>query len=342
MVRATHVEAPALDGVRALSRPVRRGRGGRGARAERSASPSPSRSRPQPEPLAEPEPEPAESPEADEPALTPQGHRRSAVTESDEIDYRMPKPSFLEALERGAEGGHQGHRAHGRPARGDAQPLQRRGARDRHRHRPARDALRAAARSRDQDVEGRHAEGRPGLRPGRGAGAHPRADPRQAGGGRGGAQPGAQDGAPRRRLPGRSERLVAAVGLARQGHRRQGDRHRPRQAAAHPDRRHHRLRKVRLRERDALVGPAALVAERAAHGARGPEAGRAQPLRGHPAPAHAGRHEPAPGRQRARQPDQGDGGALRRDEPREDAQPHRAQPRAPAARASRRSRTSSA
>ena len=47
--------------------------------------------------------------------------------------------------------------------------------------------------------------------------------------------------------------LVAAVGLARQGHRRQGDRHRPRQAAAHPHRRHHRLRKVRLRERDALV-----------------------------------------------------------------------------------------
>ena len=31
-----------------------------------------------------------------------------------------------------------------------------------------------------------------------------------------------------------------------------------------------------------------------------------------PAPAHAGRHQPAPGRERARQPDQGDGGALRR------------------------------
>ena len=60
------------------------------------------------------------------------------------------------------------------------------------------------------------------------------------------------------------ERLVAAVGLARQGHRRQGDRHRPRQAAAHPHRRHHRLRKVGLRERDALLGPAALLAERAA------------------------------------------------------------------------------
>ena len=31
----------------------------------------------------------------EEPALTPQGHRRSAVTESENIDYRMPGTSFL-------------------------------------------------------------------------------------------------------------------------------------------------------------------------------------------------------------------------------------------------------
>ncbi len=37
------------------------------------------------------------------------------------------------------------------------------------------------------------------------------------------------------------EGLVPAVGVARQGHRRQGDRHGPGQAAAHPHRRHHRL-----------------------------------------------------------------------------------------------------
>ena len=60
------------------------------------------------------------------------------------------------------------------------------------------------------------------------------------------------------------EGLVAAVGLARQGHRRQGDRHRPRQAAAHPDRRHHRLRQVGLRERDAVVAPAARRPQRGA------------------------------------------------------------------------------
>ena len=51
---------------------------------------------------------------------------------------------------------------------------------------------------------------------------------------------------------------------------------------------------------------------------------------------------PAPGRERARQPDQGDGGALRGDEPRQDAQPGRAEPRARARRASAPLPTSSA
>ena len=99
---------------------------------------------------------------------------------------------------------------------------------------------------------------------------------------------------------------------------------------------------VGLRERDALDVLLRSVPERGAHGAGGPQARGAQPLRGHPAPAHAGRHEPAPGRQRARQPDQGDGGALRRDEPGQDAQPHRAQPRARAPGRARRCPTSSA
>jgi DNA segregation ATPase FtsK/SpoIIIE, S-DNA-T family len=46
----------------------------------------------------EPEPEPEyEEPEGDEPEveLTPMGNRRSPVTESDDIEYRMPKLSFL-------------------------------------------------------------------------------------------------------------------------------------------------------------------------------------------------------------------------------------------------------
>jgi len=41
------------------------------------------------------EPEPEPEPEYDEPELTPMGNRRSPVTESDDIDYRMPKLSFL-------------------------------------------------------------------------------------------------------------------------------------------------------------------------------------------------------------------------------------------------------
>jgi DNA segregation ATPase FtsK/SpoIIIE, S-DNA-T family len=48
----------------------------------------------EPEPVPElPQPEPEE--DAGEPELTPMGHRRSPVTESDDIDYRMPKLSFL-------------------------------------------------------------------------------------------------------------------------------------------------------------------------------------------------------------------------------------------------------
>ena len=72
----------------------------------------------------------------------------------------------------------------------------------------------------------------------------------------------APDRPPRRRLPGRARRLVPAHRLARQGHRRQGDRHRPRQAAARARGRHDRLGQVRLRQRDAHVDPAARLPER--------------------------------------------------------------------------------
>ncbi len=290
--------------------PSRRDRYADRRRARRSDEPEP-----QPEPDAEPRaratsiedrPGAAGGAHADgQPPLG--GHRgrrpsttacRSRASSSAPTAPRRSTPKGIERDRRAADRG--------------AQPLQRRGARDRHGHRPARDPLRAAPGARHQDVQGRPAQGRPRLRAGRRAGAHPRPDPRQAGGGRRGAQPGAQDGPPRRRVPGRAQGLVAAVGLARQGHRRQGDRHRPRQAAAHPDRRHHRLRQVGLRQRDAVVAPAARRPQRGAPRAGRPQAGRAQPLRGHPAPAHPGGHQPAPGGQRARQPDQGDGGALRR------------------------------
>ncbi len=47
------------------------------------------------EPEVEPEPEPEEEAADAEDELTPMGNRRSPVTESDDIDYRMPKLSFL-------------------------------------------------------------------------------------------------------------------------------------------------------------------------------------------------------------------------------------------------------
>jgi DNA segregation ATPase FtsK/SpoIIIE, S-DNA-T family len=77
VVRATHVEAPALDA------------------AERFPDLYD-------EPPPEPEDEPAEAevaeeaePEPQPPELTPMGQRRSAVTESDDFDYRLPKAAFL-------------------------------------------------------------------------------------------------------------------------------------------------------------------------------------------------------------------------------------------------------
>ena len=64
-----------------------------------------------------------------------------------------------------------------------------------------------------------------------------------------------QHGAPGGRGPGGARGLVAAHGLAGQGHRRQGDRDRPGRPAARAGGRHHRLGQVRLRERDAHLDP---------------------------------------------------------------------------------------
>ena len=63
----------------------------------------------------------------------------------------------------------------------------------------------------------------------------------------------AADRAPRRRLPGAAAGVVAADGLARQGHRRPRDRRRPREDAAPAGRRHDRRRQVGVRQRDALL-----------------------------------------------------------------------------------------
>jgi DNA segregation ATPase FtsK/SpoIIIE, S-DNA-T family len=74
VVRATHVEMPIPD-------------------EEYDPDPEPD---PEPEPeLIEPEPAPDPPPPAAEDELTPQGNRRSSVTEADDIDYPLPKNGFL-------------------------------------------------------------------------------------------------------------------------------------------------------------------------------------------------------------------------------------------------------
>ena len=89
VVRATHVEAPALDAAERYPDIY-----------EPDDEPD-EWAEPEPEPAADSEvvePEPEDKPEPAEPEvaeLTPMGNRRSPVTESDGIDYRMPKPSFL-------------------------------------------------------------------------------------------------------------------------------------------------------------------------------------------------------------------------------------------------------
>ncbi|HEX8053760.1 MAG TPA: DNA translocase FtsK 4TM domain-containing protein [Thermoleophilaceae bacterium] len=83
VVRATHVEAPPIYGEES---------------EEIDFAPGP-----EPDPIAEAhyaedEPEPEPQPED----LTPQGNRRSELTESDELDYRPPRPGLLERSKQGA------------------------------------------------------------------------------------------------------------------------------------------------------------------------------------------------------------------------------------------------
>ena len=214
---------------------------GDGARATRSGTSRRSRAglEPHPEPEAEPSDEPRTTRRR---PLTPMGNRRSAVTESDDIDYRMPKPSLPEALH-GAQ-------------KVDTKGIERTGAQ----LVEALSHFNVEARVMGT-VTGPHVTRyelrlAPGIKMSKVATLKDDLAYALA------AEqvrilapiPGKQ--AVGVEVPNRvrkmvhlgdvfqdaPEGLVAAVGLARQGHRRQGHRHRPRQAAAHPDRRHHGLR----------------------------------------------------------------------------------------------------
>ena len=263
----------------ALPRPLRGRRRPAGAARGRGRPrpPSPSRS-PMPEP---PEPAPPEPDEAAA-ARAPRPGRG-----------RVPpaRRAHPQALERRA--GQARHRRPGedhRTARRGARPPRRAGAGHRRGGRPAHHALRAAARARREDGQGRQPQERPRLRAGRHRDPHPRPDPRQARGRRRGPQPPPPGRHPRRRLLRAAQGLLAADGVAGQGRVGQGDPRRPGQDAPPAGGRHHRRGQVGRHQRDALLDPAARDARRGAPRARRPQAGRAQPLRGDPAPAHAGHH----------------------------------------------------
>ncbi len=96
VVRATHVEAPALDAAERY--PDLYADDDYPEDEEVVEEPEDLEPDPEPEPLPpEPEARPLPLPvEGDgEVALTPMGHKRSAVTESENLDYRMPGTSFL-------------------------------------------------------------------------------------------------------------------------------------------------------------------------------------------------------------------------------------------------------
>ncbi|MDQ4025754.1 MAG: DNA translocase FtsK, partial [Actinomycetota bacterium] len=88
LVRATHVEAPALDASERYPDVYDE----RPQEPEPTPEEAPAPGEEQPE---EQEPDPVTEEEPEQVALTPMGNRRSAVTESDDLDYTVPKPSFL-------------------------------------------------------------------------------------------------------------------------------------------------------------------------------------------------------------------------------------------------------
>ncbi len=287
----------------------------------------------------------ADLPEPDQLSLTPMGNERTGVTEADDFDYKLPSANFLKRSKATKGNTKQQTAAIERTGMQLIEALGHFGVDAKvvgsvsgpH---VTRYELRLAPGH--QDVEGREHARRPRLRAGCRRRAHPRPDPGQARRRRRGAQHPAPDGQPRRRGTGRAGGLLAARRLARQGHRRQGDRHRPRRPAARARGRHHRLGQVRLRERDARVDPHAVDPERGPARARRPQAGRAEPVRADPPPAHPGRHEPAAGRERAPEPDPGDGGALLAHERERGRASSRSSTACARRKASRRSRTSSA
>ena len=249
VVRATHVEAPPIDGPARF--PDLFGNAPPPATAAAGGDEAP-------EAPPEPEPEPAEAREdAEAPGVTRAKPAPEVAREGPDAAGPLPRHGHgrsrlrmeaarrarAQALQRrGRRARHHRAGAGRDPARGDARALRDRGEGHRHDHRPAHHALRAAPRARDQGLQGGAAQGRHRLRPGRLGDPHPRPDPRQAGRRRGGAQPPPAHRAPGRRLAGPAQGLVAAHRVAGQGRRRARHRRGPDQDAPPPRGGHDRLR----------------------------------------------------------------------------------------------------
>ena len=200
------------------------------------------------------------------------------------------RPEVLQR--RGPEARHpragEDHRA---PDRG-ARPLRHPGPGHRRRRRPAHHPLRAAPRPRREDEQGRAASRTtwPTRWPRPTSASSPRSPASRPSASRSPTPTArsSRSATSSRRGPKDWSPLTVWLGKDVSG---KADRRRPGQDAAHPRRRHHRRRQVGLHQRDALSSILLQArARRGPAGARRPQAGRAQPLRERPAPAHAGDH----------------------------------------------------
>ena len=142
----------------------------------------------------------------------------------------------------------------------------------------------------------------------------PEPDPRQVRGRHRDPEHRQGDRLPRRRAPlqQRPQRPPPDGGRPRQGRRGRLRGRQPREDAAPARRRRHRLGQVELHQLDDHLDADAVHARRGADDHGRPQAGRAERLRGHPAPDHADHHQPEEGRRGAAVGRARDGPALRR------------------------------
>ena len=255
------------------------------------------------------------------------------------VPAARPHAAARLAGERRGEERHE--REDGGPPRPHALRVRRRGDRQRPDLRPARHALRAAARPGTKVSKVAGAQGRPLLCARDDGDPHPRADPGQAGRRRRGPEPLAEARHARRHLRRPAREREPAVGLARQGHLRQRGLDRPRAHAAPAHRRHDRIGQVGLHQHDPHLDAPPLDAGRGADDPHRPEAHRARLLRVDPASPDAGRLEPEGGGGRAHERRRRDGAPLRAALLRPRAQPAGGEPGAPRDGERRRCRTCS-